>query len=210
MTKNKSYDQSVIKKLNAADWREIMPRLIKYSRSKEGLLTKLKSELGYKDILQEAILRVYGKGKNGKFRNWNPEKYPDLAQFIIFIIKEVVRQEISDMTGYKKEQLCWEDASGEERELPVDNCNNVTAHHSSTPEDVIIKEEAADRLSAKIDKFSNGDEELGMVILCISEGITKASKIAEEIGLPTKEVYNLKRKIRRRLEHYNDASMGKS
>ncbi len=105
MLQKKGYDRSIIEKLRAADWEAIWPRLFRYARSKEVVLNSIGSEKNYEDIIQEAIARVYGQGENGRFRNWNSDKYPDLGLFLKFIIKETVQQEITHLTGYSKEQL---------------------------------------------------------------------------------------------------------
>jgi hypothetical protein len=207
MKKKMGYDRSTIKKFDAINWSEIMPRLIKYARSKESILTKVGSELRYSDLLQEAIARVYGQGKNGKYRNWDSVKYPDLAIFLIFIMKEIVHREIATATTYKKEQLCWDAVPGEERELSIENYDSVDKQHSSNPEYLIIEKESIERLSDRLEVISDEDEELGLVLLCIFDGKTKSSQIAEETDLPIEKVYNLKRKLKRRLNCYNEIQL---
>jgi hypothetical protein len=207
MKKKMGYDRSTIKKFDAINWSEIMPRLIKYARSKESILTKVCSELRYSDLLQEAIARVYGQGKNGKYRNWDSVKYPDLAIFLIFIMKEIVHREIATATTYKKEQLCWDAVPGEERELSIENYDSVDKQHSSNPEYLIIEKESIERLSDRLEVISDEDEELGLVLLCIFDGKTKSSQIAEETDLPIEKVYNLKRKLKRRLNCYNEIQL---
>lgn len=207
MLQKKGYDRSIIEKLRTADWSSILPRLVKYARAKEVVLNAVGSEKSYEDIIQEAIARVYGQGENGRFRNWDSEKYPDLGLFLKFIVKEIVQQEITQLTGYSKEQLCWEDDPGEERELDVDNTDSADSHTPVTPENSILDKENIVRLPAKIDEIANGDYELGLVTLCIHDGTTKSSQIADEIELPIKDVYNLKKRLKRRLEFYNGKTL---
>lgn len=203
MLQKNGYDRSIIEKLQAEDWTYIRSRLVKYARSKEMVLNALGSEKNYEDLIHEAIARVYGQGENGRFRNWDSVKYPDLWLFLKFVIKEIVQQEITQLTGYSNEQLSWGENLGEERELDVDNTDTMDAHTSVTPECSILNNENIERLSTKINKIADGDYELGLVILCIHDGITKSSQIADELGFPIKNVYNLKKRLKRRLECYD-------
>lgn len=208
MLQKKGYDRSVIEKLRAVDWNSIRPRLIKYARSKEFMLDSIGSEKGYEDIIQEAIARVYGQGENGKYRNWDSDKYPDIGLFLKFVIREIVQREVEDLTGYSKEQICWDENPGEEKGLAVDSFDSVDSHHPDTPENATLRKERIDKLSAMIEEVADGDEELGLMIMCIhQDGITKSAQIADEIGLPVEKVYNLKKRLKRRLEFYKGKTL---
>ncbi len=133
-----------------------------------------------------------------------------MAIFLKFVIREIVSQETTKATQYSKEQLYWEDDSGEERELSVENSEGGDAHHLSNPEELIIEYEELERLSAKLEEIYNDDDELELVILCILDNKIKSKEIAEETELPIKKVYNLKRKLKRRLAcYYEDNFLGK-
>ena len=202
MTKRNSYDNSAIAKLDSADWPSIRPKLIKYAQAKENLLIKLNSDLVYIDIIKEAIARVYGCGENGKYRNWNSSKYPDLYKFLKFIIHDIVREEISRVTGYSTEQLFWGDDSNEERAATVSPYDKSDAHKYENPENLIIEMEGAKRLNEALDQIADKDEDLASLILCIYDEITKSAQIADETGFSIEKVYNLKRKLKRHLNWY--------
>lgn len=208
MLQKKGYDRSVIEKLRTVDWASIRPRLIKYARSKEFMLEAIGSEKSYEDIIQEAIARIYGQGENGRYRNWNSEKYPDIGLFLKFIIQEIVQQEVENLTDYSKEQIFWDENPGEEKELNVNSFDSADAHISETPESTNINKEHIERLPAKIEEVSGEDYELGLIIMCIhQDGITKSSQIADELELPVKDVYNLKKRLKRRLEFYKSKTL---
>ena len=209
MAKREGYDRSVIEKLDSIDWPAIMPGLIKYARAKENLLIAVESGKVYLDIIREAIARVYGQGENGKYRNWDSKKYPDLSKFLKYVIKDIVRHEVADLTGYQTEQLCWENGPGEERALSVATQDDVDAYQYLNPEDLIIKMETkknelklAEKLSNTLNDISLEDEDLGLLILCIDDGKTKNAQIAEETGFEISKVNNLKKKLKRRLKWY--------
>ncbi|MDA3918595.1 MAG: hypothetical protein PF690_16725 [Deltaproteobacteria bacterium] len=201
----KGYDRSILETLSKVDWPAISPRLIKYARAKEQLLIKVGSELNYSDIFQEAVARVYGQGENNKYRNWDTEKYPDLVDFIKIVMHEITRREITRVTGYRIEQLCWEDDSGEEKGLPVNSQDSTDANLSWNPESLEIKKEEIEDLSNEVDRISNEDEELGLVLMCIDDGNVKSQQMARETGFAIEKVYNLRRKLKRRFRKwYNE------
>ncbi len=205
MMQKKGYDRSILETLSKVDWPAILPRLIKYARAKEQLLIKVGSGLNYSDIFQEAVARVYGQGENNKYRNWDTEKYPGLADFLKVVIHEITRREIVRVTGYKTEQLCWEDGSKEEKGLPVNNEDSADANLSWNPENLEIKKEEIEDLSNEIDRISNEDEELGFVLMCIDDGNVKSQQVARETGFSIEKVYNLRRKLKRRFRKwYNE------
>ncbi|MFH2064752.1 MAG: hypothetical protein ABIK15_06115 [Pseudomonadota bacterium] len=202
--KKKGFDRSAIDKLDAYDWPSIMPRLTKYARAKENQLINLGSDMVYSDIIQEAIARVYGQGKDGKYRNWDSERYPDLAKFLEYVMKDIVRSEILTLTQYTEEQLCWEAESCEERKLTVSPYDNSDAHQSKNSIDLTIDKEGAERLWRALEKISEEDGDLESIILSITDGKTKSEQISKETGLDIKDVYNLKRKLKRHLKEYKD------
>ncbi|MGB9498694.1 MAG: hypothetical protein ACKVE4_02885 [Dissulfuribacterales bacterium] len=207
MTIKKGYNKSLIEELDSVDWPAIMPALIKYAREKEQKLIRVGSDMVYIEIVKEAIARVYGQGKSGKYRNWDSAKYPDLSIFLKFVINDVVRREVSRLTGFNLEQLCWDDDSGEERAFSISPYDDADAHQYRTQEDSMTDMEGADRLSVILDEISDKDEDLGMIILCIKDGIVKREKIAETTGFDLVSVTNLRRKLKRRLSWYKEKYM---
>jgi len=195
MMQKKGYDRSILEKLSKVDWPAISPGLIKYARAKEQLLIKVGSELNYSDIFQEAVARIYGQGENNKYRNWNTEKYPDLVDFLKIVIHEITRREIARVTGFKIEQLCWEDGS-EEKRIPVNSQDSADANLSWNPESLEIKKEEIEDLSNEVDRISNEDEELGLVLMCIDDGNVKSQQMASETG------FAMRRKLKRRFRKW--------
>lgn len=200
----KNYDRSIREKLNSLDWPAISLRLLKYARSKEKMLIKIGSELTYTDLFQEAVARVYGQGENNKYRNWNSKKHPDISEFLKLVMHEVTRQEIARITGYTMERLCWEDTSEEEKLLPVNNQDSCDANLSWNPENLKIKKESIEELSNEVERISNNDEELGLMLMCIGDGNVNCHKIAEETGFTIKKIYNLRRKLKRHFTKWYD------
>lgn len=74
----------------------------------------------------------------------------------------------------------------------------------------MIEEEDANNLFVKLAKLSEEDEELGMVVMCIEDGIAANRQIAKETGFEIKKVNNLKKKLKRRLERLDPFSERKS
>ena len=75
-------------------------------------------------------------------------------------------------------------------------------YRPKTPEEKLIEDENLQKLVNVLNNIENENEDLGMVILCIKEGISKPRYIAQEIGFEINKVNNLLKKIRRKLKDF--------
>lgn len=189
------YDPSIREELNKVGWLEVFPPVLKYAKSRAIMLKYLGHEEDPLDLVQEAILRAYGNGAGGTYRNWNREKCPELENFLIGIIRSITSNKAKHLLDFPVEPLF--NNNGTSRD-------DITLESKDkTPEeDFIVKEELKPILD-ELDKLSNEDEELGMVILCLLDGISETRNIAKETGYDRKKVNNLLRKLRRRLKDFN-------
>ena len=74
------------------------------------------------------------------------------------------------------------------------------ASRTKTPEEVTIEYENLQTLKNELDILSNGNEDMGMVILCIEDGVSEPRNIADMTGFEIGKINNLLRKLRRKLE----------
>ena len=97
------YNSEIRAELEKADWQEISLQLLRFAVSKAKMLRAIGvADVGPEDLIQQAISLAYGVGPNNTYRNWNKDVYPDLASFLISVIKSIVShkkehaREISD------------------------------------------------------------------------------------------------------------------
>ncbi len=198
---SEKYDPAIRKRLNEADWTLIHPRLLKYATSRAKMFEWLgNNTIDPEMLVQEAIARAYGIGDGGTFRNWNTEKCPDLVDFLTGIIRSITSHRIEHETAFPKDSISEDEASEESFQKKM-----LGEFKLKTPEEEAIEYENLQTLERKLISLSNEDDELGMVVLCIEEGITEPRNIAKETGLDVKKVNNLLKKIRRKIKSYNPA-----
>lgn len=191
-----SEDDKVLALLEAADWNEIILKLVRYSlwqarkyKWKSGDPKQLSEGNTPDDIAFKAIEKVWNKT-----RSWNPDKYPNLLTHLMWIVK-------SDMEHLylSKEHLITgrmpEHEDGSEKEFD----HNELDERPSAEEGLIIKEkqEQEKRLMAELAEAVKGDEDLELLLMCIEDGIIKPEAIALETSWDIAKVYNLKKRFHR-------------
>jgi len=106
------------------------------------------------------------------------------------------------VSDFPKESLYNEDGSTKDDKVLKFGDETEGFQKAKNPEEELIEAENLQPLMDELNKLSNEDEDLGMIILCIEDGISKTRRIAEATGYDRKKVNNLLRKLRRRLENY--------
>jgi DNA-directed RNA polymerase specialized sigma24 family protein len=197
------YDPSIHEKLEKADWDAALPRVLKYAVSRAKIFKWLGDKVEPEALVQEAIARAYGTGTRGNYRNWNREKCPDIANFLIGIIRSMTSHEAEHGSEFPKESLFDEDGSPKDEKLLKSADEVAGALMPKTSEVELIENENLRTLNDELDSISVEDEDLGLVIVCIEDGISKPRHIAEETGFEINKVNNLLRKLRRKLDKYN-------
>lgn len=184
------YDPAIREELDKANWQDISLELIWYARSKMNMLLAMGiTDVGYEDLIQEAISLAYGIGPDNTYRNWNREVYSDLAGFLRSVIKSIVSHKIAHHLRYISEFSSIDDESFGDR--------NLVALSPKNPEEIIKQQDDLSNLKEAIYERFKGDEEIGMALLCLEDGISKPRHIAEETGYDINKVNNALRKLRR-------------
>lgn len=200
------YDPSVRSELNQANWTDILPRVLKYAvirARKYDFVMGNQIKLEAKELVSEAIARAYGVGKGGTYRNWNKGKYPDLVDFLISTINSMTRHEADHSKKFKKEALFYDDDSHRDFQIAPDLKETATVSNPKSPEEIVIESEKLDLLINELRTLQNEDEELGLVILCLEQGISRPRHIAEETGLEKDKVNNALRGLRKKLKKFS-------
>jgi hypothetical protein len=197
MASKKGYDPSIRDELKKVDWNQVWIKVIPYAMGKELMLRKIGINLGYKDIIQKAVCRLYGVEAGDKYRNWDYIRYPNMSIFFKFVIKDVVRDEIGKFAKKNSEPLNRKDGSPRDRDFVEKGLDTWGVFDRKSVEELIIDQEEGNKLSSILNEISELDEDLGMVVMCLEDGIGKRRKIAEITGLSKEKVYSKLRRIQR-------------
>lgn len=197
MSQGKVYDSSVQREMDEMDWDSVLLRVLKYAVQ----VSKKFYWLGYKvdpeDLVSEAVTQAYGGN-----RNWNKNTCPDFANFLIGIIRSITSHTAEHEAKFTKESIFSEDGSSKDNKLLV-TVDTITGYcRPKTPEEKFIETDNLQKLMDVLDKLENENEDLGMVILCIKDEISEPRYIAQETGFEVSKVYNLLKKLRRKLINF--------
>lgn len=199
MAHKKGYDHSIRNDLEKVNWAQVWPKVIQFAMGKELMLRKISINFSYKDIIQMAICRIYGVETGGKYRNWDSKKYPDLSLFLKFVIKDVVRDEIRKLSKKNSEPLNREDGTPRDRDFVEKGMDILGYFDRKSVEGLIVDEEEASELLNILNEVSEIDDDFGMVVLCLEDGVGKRREIAEITGLNKEKVYSIIYQIQKRV-----------
>lgn len=182
------YDPGIHRELDGADWPEILPRLLKYARARAKTFRFVGiADIAPDDLVGEAVTLAY----SGK-RKWNKKLYPEPINFLISIIKSIANHKLEHYFQFKKGSLHIDDVSDKSKEL--------ASLSPESPETIVTEKNSLLNLQKALHEAISGDEEAGMVLLCIETGKTKPKEIAEETGYDVKQINNILKRLRRKTE----------
>lgn len=199
--------------LDYADWESIIPRLVKYALNKLGRRSLYKSSpvsgTETAQLAQDHVMEAIGKLWTEKI-SWDYG-----AKDLLTLLKGGIDSQISHIFD-DDEYLTTErfptghldkETEGIEVEEMLKKANphekharEMTPSVSPDPETTLLDKERQEQDNAATDillERLRGDKELEDVVLCIMAGITKPREIAKEMGIETKHVNNLQKKLRR-------------
>ncbi len=200
------YDPSIRDELDKADWDSVFPAVLKYARSRAKKFEYLGYRVEPEELIHEAIARAYGVGTRSAYRNWNKDKCPKLSNFLIGIIRSITSHEAGHVSDFPEESLFNENGTPKDRKIikSAETSDKISIPQSS--EELVLEHENVKPLLNELDSIAQEDDDLGMVILCIQDGIGRPRHIAEETGFDPKKVSNLLRKLRNRLKDFKPKS----
>lgn len=198
-----AYDPSIHEELKKVNWDAVLPSVLKYAVWRTKNFEWLGEKVDPEALVQEAIARVYGIGTNGTYRNWEREACPDIAVFLMGIIRSMTSHTAEHEAGFPKESLFLEDGSPKDSKLFASADETAGVIKPKMPEDELIDAKNLQSLMKVLDSLGAEDEDLGMVILCIEDGISRPRFIARETEFKIEKVNNLLKKLRRKLKRFN-------
>jgi RNA polymerase sigma factor (sigma-70 family) len=182
-------------------WETTIPRLVKYALDKTRRLYwqgKLGGDLPggqqAEDLVEEAIEKV----RSGE-RKWNPYDQPDLYEYL----RSVIDSLISHLVNSRENRVVIRLVPNDDDKDPI----NRFPDRAATPLDRLLQEEreaSSERWFWGFHSSLADDPPLQRYIECIYEYPTniKPSAIAEQLGITLAEIYNLKKRLKRRLTKY--------
>lgn len=203
----KKYDPATREKLEQVDpeeWEDALARALYFSRSKTKFISLFDCRIDAEELVSEAVARALGAGTgkfdNVTFRNWNQDKYPLLVNFLISIIRSMVDHIIKEHAG-----LDFLPTSGND-DFHADKVEGFIQQKrpSETPESSMLKVERAGELLKALEEISAKDEEIGMFLLAVDAGYSKAADQAEATGYDAQQIYNIRKRLKRKLEPFLD------
>lgn len=192
---NERYDPSIRTELEKADWKIFLPKLIRFANDQCYKFRWLGNRhFQPLDLVQEAIALAYGLGKNGNYRNWNKDYYPDLVSFLKGVIKSIVNHEIEHLEKFPNDSLEQSEEKnpgsiGMSDDNPINNLEKCE-----------INNEFSSRIQ-KLRSLADGDDEIGIVMLCFDDGISTPREIAAATGYDVNHIYNILKRLKRKAKN---------
>ncbi len=197
--KSSKYDPAIRTELDNAGWENIFPRIYKYAMARSMKYHWLGYVVEPEELIQDAISRAYGIGENETYRNWNKEKYPKLEDFLISIIESITSHKADHSRRIKEKPLFNDDGTTNDIELNISSMW-IKNRENISPDEEIIQLETLQLLTDKLKSIAEEDEEIGIIILCLEEGISLPREISNETGYNVNKVNNILRRLRTKLK----------
>lgn len=170
------------------DWRQIYPVLHVYAKhcaavyfwKKDKDLPKGNEPI---DLVQEAITKVI----TGE-RRWDPQKEPDLVRYLKMTIKSLIRNLLASEDYKKTRKFAIVGDDGDFHEEFEDTGQSFDARIEF------------DDIWQHVVEITKDDDEIQLVLMYMSDGITTRKELAEALGLPATEIDNISKRIKRKVQ----------
>ncbi len=203
-------NNELVEKLKEVDWDRFILELARFASKRIERLSwkhaRIPKGLTADGIALQAIEKVFDEE-----RRWDPQKDPDLMKYL----KSTVNSLISKLYKSKEYQITERFEEGEDGEdlipLPADSDSPhsvaILGQPIANPEQILLKKEEEQQAKEMTDKFLESledDEELGEIVLCLLEDITKPADIAQELGVEVEEIYTRRKRLIRRYGEFKN------
>ena len=209
-------EADVHRQLQNADWENLGKKLLHYAIGRASYYSWRNGgpfELAVGQSVEDIVQKVIYQTCAGK-RKWDPAKGP-LDMWLKDQVKSVMDR-LAESAPHRHETDSLDLVRGDGSEDGADGsaleyAPPESARVASTEEVVLRQEEIQKEFDLLFDA-TDGDEQLEQMIEAVLAGHEKSAEIAEAMGIPVKEVYNLTRKLKRRVarkrEQYGSPQRG--
>lgn len=199
-------DPTCLAELPPEQWREGLLRAFAHAREKSKHWSRLGYEFEAEELVQEAVARAFGagRGRDGRpaGRNWNRDRYPSLAEFLIATVDSLISHAYEHHQRVSFSSFQEDD---EERDLvgrldaeAQAACELV---RPKDPEALLEMSERHESLRGFLDAVADEDEEIGLVLLALEDGAAK-SELPGVTGFSATQVYNITKRLRRKIREF--------
>jgi hypothetical protein len=162
------------------------------------------------ETVESIVYQAIEKAWAGE-RNWNPEQDPDFKKYLMDVIDSLVshlftgtdnKMFTTEPAEGSDDRRAWEGAS-RQHERKHERGADWMARRAASPEDLLLEKEEAARRRQGIELLlaeSRDDEELTYVIQAMLDGHNKAGEIAKATGIEVRDVYNIMKRLDRKVE----------
>ena len=187
--------------LKEQPWKEIYEELVAHAEWRalkkywrRGTKGHLALGVSAEDLVQEIIRKAF----DGT-RNWQPEK-----RELVPWLKQQIDSDMYHLSRRQQEVFMPEANDGQDLTdvivYQTANLEQITPTQMADPEDILLTKEKIEYNEGILFEAIAGDPELDkMNDAVIARGEFKPSDIAQDLGVSVKQVYNWKRKLRRRV-----------
>jgi DNA-directed RNA polymerase specialized sigma24 family protein len=191
----------VREKLEEHPWEDTISRLALYTIRKakrlywQGIMNgNMPAGKEAQDVVQDAIEDVL----TGQ-RSWNPATQPDLFVYL----RRVVDSKLSHLVESMENRSVRSESALGARKEDAPGITFIAEFPDSGPSpfETLIQAEAEDFFWGFYE-FLADEPLLQNVVECIDGGINKSTDIAIHLGVPPKEIYNVRKRLQRRLHDY--------
>lgn len=187
-------DPETRQKLMEVDWDYALSKALKQAIAEVKVFESMGlSPSGAEDMVNDACTKLF----SGE-RKWDYHKYPDLGLHLTYIIRSMASHERKRLCGIKFVALndtAVQSFDSVEKEIAASNCSP----QARTPEELILHREQSKELQNWLDRIAEQDEEVGLMLMCLHDGITKPAEIAETVEWDIKRVNNVLKRTRRKI-----------
>ena len=204
-------DQKTFRLLQNQDWKAIGKELVAYAvrrawiyKWRDGGNRELAAGKTVEDLVQDVMVKTI-EG----VRKWDPDRGP-LRPWLRAQLRSVMDHLYYSGPHYYEVAILEGDDDEELSDRVVYHASKVSTlatTGSSSPEEVLLEKEAEEKAKEQIEQRINllfqavsGEPELEEVLEAIMNGCEpKPRHLAAEIGVPVEDVYNRRKRIRRRV-----------
>lgn len=188
--------------LEGHPWETTLPLLVEYARQRMktrwwGGLTdgRLPGGREATDVAYEAVEKVLSGT-----RRWDPAAEPDLVRHL----KDVIESDLNHLAvGFENRQVSTESVLDSRAAVaPASGFLAGLPSGDPAPHEAAVRMEEEREGAAFADAFLaslDGDPGMREVVRCIFGGIVKPADIAAATGLPVAGIYNMRKRLQRRL-----------
>lgn len=222
-----AFSKSLCELLDEQNWEEIIPMLVIHAKRKlrgfwlYGILGGGEGSgpggVEAADIAMDAIQDVFvGAGvadgtinedEVSHIRRWDPGKDPEILPYLIGVVDSKIWKLVTSRENRKGRRLAQQPTPAGSESYDPKLYNKDLPSGALSPEDQFVDAQIEQRAEDIVWGFHtclDGEDLLQRIVECIIEGPIKPEDIAGKLGVESKDIYNAKKRLQRKLREYRE------